>query len=256
MTNPLLGPRRLQTGNQLLADIAVIAPRVPWDVFVREHFRWEQGQHVALIGPTGRGKTSALIEILQQRQYVAVLATKPRDKTMQYLISHGYDLYRKWENIPASRSPRRVIWPDATTIDSDEVQLRVFRDAYARIYREGGWTLVIDEGWWISEVLKLKKEMRMMWGQGRALGISHVVGTQRAAWIPTEMYDQSRWLLYWRENRRDELMKLAGFTSHDPALVRYIIANLEEFQVLCVNTLTGKMFRTRPPAPKFNTEGR
>jgi ABC-type nitrate/sulfonate/bicarbonate transport system ATPase subunit len=43
-----------------LARVATDAPRIPWADFLANHFQWERGEHVALIGPTGQGKTTMM----------------------------------------------------------------------------------------------------------------------------------------------------------------------------------------------------
>lgn len=244
--------RSLISADALLSNIAREAPRVPWDEFL-QLMQWKQGEHVALIGPTGQGKTVLLMNLLPLRKYVAVLATKPYDRSMSHLLAQGYDRYDKWEPVNAQRSPRRVIWPDATSIDAAEHQEKVFKDAMRRMYAERGWTLVIDEGWYLSDVLSAKREMRTIWTQGRSLGLSFVVATQRPAWVPTEMYDQSTHLFFWRENDDRNLARVSGISGRDPRMVRHIISELESHQCLYVNTRTGAMFRTRTPAPNFST---
>lgn len=237
------------------AMIATEAPRVPWDVF-DTRFTWKQGEHVALVGPTNSGKTTLLISILGKRTYIAVAATKPRDSTMDYLISHGYRRYERWPAVPPRKSPKRVIWPDATSIDSDREQKATFQDMFGQVYREGGWALVCDEGYVMAEMLGLKREMRQIWTQGRSLGVSFCVATQRPRWVPLEMYDQSTHLFFWQNNDQRSLDTLGDINKRSSTLVKEIIVNLEQYQVLYVNTRTGQMMRTRPPAPSFDTTGR
>lgn len=230
------------------------APRVPWDVFVTR-MNWAQGEHVGLIGPTGQGKTTLLMNLLPLRTYVTVFGTKPRDESMDRLIASGYLKMEQWSTIPAVRAPRRVLWPDASDIDSSEKMGEIFDKAYGAIYREGGWTLVIDEGYMISEELSspkhpLKKRMRVMWTQGRSLGVSQVVATQRPRWVPLEMYDQSTHLFFWRDNDDDNLRRISGMGAAPAPIVRSLVASLEPFQTLYVNTRNGTMMRTRAPAPR------
>lgn len=233
--------------NIRLARIANEAPRVPWDVFLTEKFRWEQGQHVALIGPTGQGKTTLLTSLLPLHPYVVVFATKPRDESMQRLIRTGYYPVKRWVSLDPQKFPRRVLWPDAFELDSIGHQRDTFHNAFARIYREGGWTVAIDELWYVNNILKLEMDVKTYLLQARALGISLLAATQRPAWVPLEVYDQSTHLFFWRDNDETNLRRLSGISFRSADLIRSIVADLEPFQVLYVNTRTGQMFRTRAP---------
>lgn len=243
-------PRVTPLNTDWEALTATEAPRIPWDVFAPQ-LTWRQGEHVGLIGPTGQGKTTLLMALLPMRTYVTVLATKPYDPVMDELIhAGGYVKFDRWPTVPPARAPRRIIWPDATNIDAEDTQKTVFRDTYAHVYRRGGWTLVVDEGYIMADVLGLKKEMRAMWTQGRSLNISHVVATQRPAWVPVEMYDSTTHLFFWKTAEERALKRLSDLGAANAILVKYIVQRLEKFQCLYINTRTGKMARTRAPAPQ------
>lgn len=247
-TTPQARPTSLDSVEHWEALAAEEAPRVPWDVFM-DWWEWNQGEHVGLIGPTGQGKTTLLTAILPRRQYVAVMASKPEDSTMEHLISSGYAVYEEWRNIPAVKVPRRVIWPDATDIKAEEEQHRVFKDMFRKVYRERRWCLVDDEGWYTGEILKLKQEQRAMWARGRSLGISYTVATQRPAWVPLEMYDMSTHLFLWRTTERNAIIRMSSLGSANDGLVKYLVPRLERHQALYVNTRTGELRRTRTPPP-------
>lgn len=237
-----------------LARAAREAPRIPWNVFRRDFFHWRMGEHVALIGPTGQGKTTLLTAILPVHPFVTVFATKPRDESMDRLIdSEGYLKLSKWRRLPADKYPRRVLWPDARSIDSTDKQKEVFKDAFGKIYREGNWTVAIDELWYIINTLNLGHEVKQYLLQARSLGISLVAATQRPAWVPLEVYDQSTWLFFWRDNDETNLKRLSGINARSSRLITELVSNLDRFQVLCINTRDGSMVRTRAPKP---VEGR
>src|SRR4249920_1959913 len=123
-------PGRSPIGIDWDAITSTVAPRVPWYDFLRE-IEWEQGEHLGLVGPTGQGKTTLLIELLPRRDYVAIFATKPKDRTMELLISlNGYVKMDRWENIPADKMPRRVIWPNARQLNAETKQKAVFQKAF------------------------------------------------------------------------------------------------------------------------------
>jgi energy-coupling factor transporter ATP-binding protein EcfA2 len=230
-----------------LARIAKEAPRVPWDEFMTDRFKWQQGEHVALIGPTGQGKTTLLTHLLPIHPYVVVFATKPKDESMDGLISTGYYPIKRWQSLDPKKFPRRVLWPDAMTLDSVSTQRDVFHDAFNRIYREGGWTVAIDELWYVNNILKLEMDVKTYLLQARALGISLLAATQRPAWVPLEVYDQSTHLFFWRDNDETNLRRLSGISFRSADLIRSVVADLERFQVLYINTRTGEMLRTRSP---------
>ena len=154
---------------------------------------------------------------------------------------------KRWVSLDPKQHPRRVLWPDAGRLDSVAQQKLVFHDAFERIYREGGWTVAIDELWYVDNVLKLEMDVKLYLLQARALGISLLVATQRPAWVPLEVYDQSTHLFFWRDNDETNLKRLSGISYRSADLIRQIVADLERYQVLYINTRTGQMVRTRAP---------
>lgn len=241
-------PGKFDTPEAQWARLSTEAPRVPWDVFVRQELRWEQSEHFALIGPTGQGKTTMLMNLLPIHHYVTVFATKPADASMDRLIkNNGYLKMSRWRSLDPRNVPRRVLWPNARRLNSVAKQKEVFTDAFDRIYREGAWTVAIDELWYVVNMLGLETFVKLYLLQARSLGISLLIATQRPANVPLEVYDQSTHLMFWRDNDRRNLDRLSDINSKDSALVREIVRNLDQFQVLYINTRTGKMIRTHAP---------
>lgn len=239
------------------AELATNAPRIPWDEFV-ENWRWEQGEHVGLIGTTGSGKTTLMTEILRKRQYVVVFATKPKDTSMDNLINtQGYKRIAKWSReMNATKYPRRVLWPDARKLRARATQRQVFEDALENIYIDGGWCVAFDEGKFIVQTLKLGPDVKVFLEQGRALNLSLVFSTQRPSWVPVEVFDQSTHLFFWRENDERNVRVIGGIGYRSAATIRRIVSNLdsEGKQFLYVNTRTGVMYRSRTPNPNIEQD--
>lgn len=226
-------------------------PFVEWDEFISTHFRWEQSQHVACIGPNGSGKTNLTMHILPLRKYIIATGTKPRDDVLEELATHhGFKRLQQWEPLSPSFYPKRLIWPDARDLYSARRQQEVFRTAFSHIYREGGWCVYIDELWFFIHHLRLELEIRTFLQQARSNMISLVVLTQRPAFVPVEVYDQSTHLFFWRDNDERNLKRLSGIAWLSANKVRACIANLKKHEVLYINTRTGEMIRTIAPPPK------
>jgi hypothetical protein len=96
---------------------------------------------VALIGPTGQGKTTMMRHLLPRHPFVTIVATKPADRTLEPFMSDGYRRIERWISTDARMIPRRILWPDASRLDSCHHTTEVFSDAFDRLYRERAWTV-------------------------------------------------------------------------------------------------------------------
>jgi hypothetical protein len=229
------------------ALLSQYAPRLAWEEFWTR-FEWKQSQHVGLIGPNGSGKTTMQIAILPKRTYVCVLATKPSDETLDDLIeNHGYDKYVEWLDVDPDKSPRRIIWPNAKQLGAKEKQTEVFHKAMSQMFIDGRWCVAIDEGYYFAKRLHLADDMMDYWTQARSNLLSFVVGTQRPAWVPLEMYDESTHLFIWRLNEAAALKRVSDLGAANADVAKMAIANLDEHQCLYINKRSGFMCRTRAP---------
>lgn len=232
---------------------AVHVPTVGWDTFLSDHFRWAQGEHVTLIGPTGSGKTTLVLAILHLRRYVVFYGTKPRDKTLDKLAARdGWKIIRsmvKWPRTTPASGSRVIFWPKYATPKDQPAQTAEITAHVESAFTTGGWTLVVDETWWWTNVLGLKRWLEALWSQGRSIGITLVAGTQRPAFIPLMAYDQATHVFFWRDNDETNLRRISGMNGLHSHTIRATVSALPHHHVLYVNTRTGQMVVTQAPPP-------
>ena len=150
---------------------------------------------------------------------------------------------------PASVYPRRVIWPKSRELYSQARQQREFQRALEHIYVQGNWCVFVDELWYLINILKMQEEVKVYLLQARSNGISLVCCSQRPAWVPVELFDQSSHLFFYRDNDERNLKTIAGISWLSAKLVQSLVARLDRYQFLYVNTRTGEMYRSTAPPP-------
>jgi hypothetical protein len=223
--------------------------RVSWEEFLRR-FRWEQGEHVSFIGPTGSGKTNLAKQLLHRRDYVCALATKPRDPTMDGLIRRQrFKRIRSWDERPpmVRRSQQLVLWPPFKRPEDVANQQYELDRALREMFVSGGWCVFADELYYLCHTLKLTKLLETYWTQGRSLGLSLVGGTQRPAHVPLFAYDQATHLFFWRDNDETNLRRVAGLGGMSAKEIRAAVTSLPKHHALYVNTRDGELMITKAP---------
>lgn len=226
--------------------------RLPWDRFIAERFRWEQGEHVTLIGPTGMGKTTLALAIVEARAYVLALATKPKDATMDKLVRRRtWRLVKRWDRMPrVLRGPTRIVfWPVYRTPDDEPAQAVQIAQAMRGTFTQGGWCVMVDELWYLEKKLGLSRLVETFYTQGRSIGLSVLAGTQRPAHVTLLAYDQATHLFLWGDSDERNLKRIGGLNGLKSQTVRDIVASLPPHDVLYCNLRTRDMVITRAPKP-------
>lgn len=235
-----------------------LAPVVEWEYFINYVFDWQQDEHVAEIGPTGTGKSNLTYAILPLRQYTTFFATKPRDQTLEkFARSGGFVKIEDWpptkgrgplkRPLTAEEMPKRLLWPPVRSLNAIGNQREVFAKAIADIYAQGCWCVVWDEFWYMCTLLKLENEARVFLQQARSNMISFVMGAQRPSRVPLEVFDQSTHLFFSRDNDERNLERISGVGWLASQPIKQLVASLEKYQFLYINTREGWMYRTRAP---------
>lgn len=200
-----------------------------------------------MIGPTGSGKTTLALALLDMRAYVVALATKPRDDTMNKLVkAAGWRKITAWPPPPSLRGGQKVVlWPRFVRPEDMRAQAIELDHALREMFVQGSWTIFADELYYLCHQLKLTGLLEMIWTQGRSMDLTLVGGTQRPAHVPLLAYDQATHLFFWRDNDETNLRRIGGLGGLNSNLIRATVAQLPKHHFLYVNTRTGELLTAK-----------
>jgi hypothetical protein len=159
---------------------------------------WEPGQHMAVIAPTGEGKTTFVKPVLDLRKWVMVLDAKGMDDTLEqygYVRISAFPLPRKMRNDIADGKPAHIVIGTAARTDEEDAALKALMlRALKEARQNGGWTVYGDEFQILADrrMYGLDKAMERMLIAARKDKSSVVTSFQAAAWVPKAALRQCR----------------------------------------------------------------
>jgi hypothetical protein len=153
---------------------------------------WRVGEHIAAVGDTGTGKTFLVSKLVELRNYVVILRTKPDNIKFE-----GFTRARTAAALDDLYDTRILLTP------KHSYQMREGYGLLERVWEQGGWTIVIDELWYVEKILKLGPFVERLLTQGRSKNISVIVGMQRPAQISRFAISQCTHLFSFRVEGRD-----------------------------------------------------
>lgn len=216
-----------------------------WPEFVKRFgAQWKQGQHMALVGITGCGKTTFASQLLANRRYVLALDPKGGDSSLSTLERRGFQRITQWppprqvrQDIAEGR-PARLIVGQRLRARGDRAKLRaLLSDAIDGAFEEGGWTLYIDE----LQVAADRRLMNLTAGieenliAARDRGVSVVTSFQRPAWVPRSASEMSTYLAVWYTRDVDTVNRLAEMMGMAKPDARAMVRGLGKYDVLVVS---------------------
>ena len=208
--------------------------REDWLEYMR--LNWYQGEHAAIIGPTGTGKTTIASKLLDCRTWVCVLAVKRKDDTLELFKKSGYKVIQKWP--PDYNYKHVVLWIKPENISDTRTQADRLYYALDRMYRSGGWAIYFDEAGYIAGHLKLANELGVLLNQGRSSHISVICTMTRphsmVARIPAESLNQCRHLIFFRYADEREIKSCAEIAGLSWRTMQDLMNELGEHDFLYV----------------------
>ena len=179
---------------------------------------WKQGEHVLVSGGTGSGKTRLARELIDQRLkrggHVMVMFGKLQpDETIRDYYS-DFTRWTRWNRRPGVMDNKILLWPkvEGLTVEEAAQEMHeVFKDALREIGRTGNWTVVIDDGLFItsSAFLALGQTVALLHMLIRSAKGTLLTLVQRPAHIPVTIYPNITYAFVGRASESNDVKRLA-----------------------------------------------
>lgn len=211
-----------------------------------------QGEHIAIVGPNGSGKTLLGLELCKlvgsrmatdrRPSRVTVLAYKPRDDTMrQILPPKEWPIIKKWP--PGYGQEHCIVWVrGGSPSEAAKRQRAVFVPLIDMIYQEGGQSLYIPEAAHFErkppDGLGMGGTMTELWSAARSNKLTVISDTQRPRFVTRSMWTEPAWVMIFPPDDEDDLMTVAKLSGRKVDVLR-IAQNLGEHEFLCVRRQRG-----------------
>lgn len=220
-----------------------------WDAFQAMFFEsYQQGEHVAIVGPTGGGKTTiglSLCKLIGARKAkdggparVTVLCYKPKDDTLRKILPEAqWPVIKKWP--PSYGEEHNIVWVRGGKTETERYrrQIAVFRLLLNQMYVEGGQTVYIPEAAHFErkppEGLGMTGLMTEFWSSARSNNLAVVSDTQRPRWVTRSMWTEPSWIIVARPKDEEDLKEVAKLSGAKMAVLS-IVPRLGPYEFLCI----------------------
>jgi hypothetical protein len=205
---------------------------------------WKPGQHAALIGPTGEGKSTHGVGMLGLRKWVVALDPKGEDETLK---ASGYERVTKipppkrqdaaiWKRVQEGKPVGLVVGFEPRTDEEDRAMHALMRDCITWTRRTRGWTVYVDEFELLSSqrMFRLGPDIERMLITARRAGTSMVTSFQSPAWVSKHATRQASLCVVWPTRDRQMIKTVAEGMGRDWRTLAAAIDELPPFHSLTI----------------------
>lgn len=211
--------------------------QIKWSDF-QNGFRWRQGEHVMAIAPTGAGKTRLFSELLPYRKNNIFFGTKLDDDSYRLIMKKTKA--RRVDSITEIKPWDRnvMLWPHygANIGETYAIQRRAFLEALNVIVKQGGWTVWADEMKYMTQQLKLERELTFILEQLRSIKGTIIGGAQRPRWLPLSALTNATHVFLWRTNLAEDAKRLADIGGIDAKMVIEEMHTLDDHEFIYIRS--------------------
>lgn len=213
-----------------------------WEKFYTEFRKqWKPGEHVFISAQTGAGKTELLLKLMPIRTHGVIFCTKPGDPIFKTPEAREYRKIKTWSD-KKSYDQKLMLSPSerGNPIEIRQRQTQEFANTLSEIYLDRYWAVGIDEAAWLSESLRLGRDIADLHHIGRAYGVTLISCTQRPKRLPVIIPQSASYAFIGKTMRKDDLATLAELGG-DVRATRAAIDSLRDRHDFVFVDTTGRM---------------
>lgn len=216
------------------------------------------GQHWALVGKTGYGKSTFAAGVLDLRKYVFALDPKGEDETLEaagFTRITGVPPHKPFPKevqraLDEGRGSKVVVGLATRTRRADAANRELMEQALEYARQAGGWSLYVDEYQILADgrMYNLGTEVSRLLISARRDMLSVLTSFQAPSWVPKVATRQATIVCVWPTQDEDMIKNAARAAGRPWRRVKAILEETEQYNVLVIpDDIKAPMMIVKPP---------